>query len=60
MYVCSADGAPGGGALLLVVNNSTHDTFSDLPVLFATRFSFLLSKVGSGVLEGIDVMVSSN
>lgn len=40
-----ADGRPGGGALLLVIRNSTHDTFSDLPVLFATRFSWLLSRV---------------
>lgn len=34
-----------GGALLVAVENSTHDTFSDLPVLFATRFSWALSRV---------------
>ena len=34
-----------GGALLVAVENSTHDTFSDLPLLFATRFSWALSRV---------------
>ena len=38
----------GGGSLLLAVRDSTHDTFSDLPVLFVKRFSWLLQKVGSG------------
>ena len=35
----------GGGALLLAVEGSTHDSFSDLPLLFTARFSWLLSKV---------------
>jgi hypothetical protein len=34
-----------GGALLVAVEGSTHDTFSDLPLLFATRFSWALSRV---------------
>lgn len=35
----------GGGALLLVLANSTHDTYNDILPLFATRLSWLLKKV---------------
>eukprot|EP00208_Stichococcus_sp_RCC1054_P001407 CAMPEP_0206139326 /NCGR_PEP_ID=MMETSP1473-20131121/5532_1 /ASSEMBLY_ACC=CAM_ASM_001109 /TAXON_ID=1461547 /ORGANISM="Stichococcus sp, Strain RCC1054" /LENGTH=591 /DNA_ID=CAMNT_0053533067 /DNA_START=242 /DNA_END=2017 /DNA_ORIENTATION=- len=41
-----SQGDVGGGALLVVVEGSTHDSFSDLPLLFTARFSWLLSKLG--------------
>lgn len=40
-----SDGKAGGGALLLVIKQSSHDTFSDLPVLFS-QFSWILAKLG--------------
>ena len=34
----------GGGALLLVLEGSTHDTYNDIMPLFATRLGWLLRK----------------
>ena len=38
---CSA----GGGAVLLVLEGSSHDTSNDVIQVFATRYRWLLAKV---------------
>ena len=38
-------GSSGGGAVLLVLTGSSHDSFTDVMPLFAKRFSWLLNKV---------------
>lgn len=43
----------GGGALLLVLAASTHDTYSDILPLFATRLSWLLRKVHQAQLFNV-------
>lgn len=35
----------GGGAMLLVLENSTHDTYNDILPLFYARLGWLLRKV---------------
>ena len=37
----------GGGAMLLVLENSTHDTYNDILPLFYARLGWLLRKVQS-------------
>eukprot|EP00891_Asterochloris_glomerata_P008480 jgi/Astpho2/8480/fgenesh1_pg.00125_%23_4_t len=47
-------GSSGGGAVLLVLKGSSHDSFTDVMPLFAKRFSWLLKKIGfSGDMEPV-------
>ena len=35
----------GGGAMLLVIENSTHDSYNDVLALFSTRLGWFLRRV---------------
>ena len=51
-------GSSGGGAVLLVLTGSSHDSFTDVMPLFAKRFSWLLNKVSPmHGLEHMDIPV---
>jgi hypothetical protein len=46
MPVCRVGGRQlGGGAMLLVLENSTHDSYNDVMSLFSTRLGWFLRRV---------------
>jgi hypothetical protein len=47
--VCGGTRRAGGGAVLLVLEHSSHDTSNDVVQLFAPRLRWLLAKVRSRV-----------
>ena len=44
--VCRSEGKQlGGGAMLLVFENTTHDSYNDVLALFSTRLGWFLRRV---------------
>ncbi len=47
-FVCRVDSKElGGGAMLLVFENTTHDSYNDVLALFSTRLGWFLRRVRS-------------